>query len=64
MTAQSPTKFLKEVRAELEKVVWPTRNEAAKMTTVVISVSLVVGIFIGLLDFVFTKMMETVISGA
>lgn len=57
-----PLIFLKEVRTELNKVVWPTRMQAAKLTTVVIGVSIVVAIFIGVLDFVFTKLMEIVVA--
>ena len=57
----SPVTFLKETRDELKKVVWPTREEVIRLTGVVILVSLVVGIFLGGLDFVFTKGMEMVI---
>jgi preprotein translocase subunit SecE len=32
----SPTQFLKEVRAELRKVNWPTRKEVVSYTTVVL----------------------------
>jgi len=62
MTAKNPVKFLKQVETELKKVVWPTRKEAAKMTAVVISTSLVVGSFIGFLDFAFTKIMQSIIK--
>lgn len=62
MTSQSPVKFLKEVRAELGKVVWPSRKEATKLTAIVVGVSIVVGAFIGTLDFIFTKMMEIVVK--
>jgi preprotein translocase subunit SecE len=32
----SPSQFLKEVRAELKKVAWPTRKEVVSYTTVVL----------------------------
>lgn len=57
-----PLIFLKEVRTELSKVIWPTRNQAVKLTAIVIGVSIVVAIFIGVLDFVFTKLMEIFVS--
>lgn len=60
MTA--PLTFLKEVRDELKKVVWPTQNEVIRLTLVVILTSLLVGLFIGALDFVFTKTMGIVIK--
>lgn len=58
MAVQNPAKFLKEVKVELDKVVWPARTEAIRLTTIVVAVSIMVGVFIGALDFVFTKVME------
>ena len=46
--------FLKEVRVELKKVNWPTKNETIKYTLIIIGVSLAVAIFLGGLDFIFT----------
>lgn len=57
----SPLTFLKEVRTEMEKVSWPSRQEATRLTAIVIAASIVVAIFIGGLDFVFAKLMEVVI---
>lgn len=57
-----PTTFLKETRDELKKVVWPTKEEVARLTFVVIVISVLVGLYIGALDFVFTKAMEVLIK--
>ena len=43
--------FLKEVRVELAKVSWPTRNQTVLYTLVVIGISLFMALFLGLLDF-------------
>lgn len=59
--ATTPVVFLKEVRDELKKVVWPTRDEIIRLTGVVIIVSLGVGIFLGGTDFVLTKLVELII---
>ena len=59
--AFSPLSFLKEVKLELSKVVWPTKKEAVKLTAIVIGVSLMVGLFIGALDFLFTNIMTVII---
>lgn len=59
---RSPIKFLKEVKTELKKVKWPTQPEVIKMTGIVIAVSIIVGLFIALLDFIFTKLMELIIK--
>ncbi len=47
--------FIREVRSELRKVVWPTRQEAINLTGIVIGVSVAVGVFLGLVDFVFSQ---------
>jgi preprotein translocase subunit SecE len=51
--------FLRDVRAELRKVTWPTMDELKKATTVIIVFVMVMGLVIGLMDatfqFVFVK---------
>jgi preprotein translocase subunit SecE len=47
--------FLKEVRIELKKVSWPNRKELVGSTTLVIVVSVLAGLFLGLLDVVFFR---------
>lgn len=59
--ATTPISFLKEVRDELKKVVWPTRNEVIRLTSLVIVISLIVGFFLGGLDYVFTKLTALII---
>jgi len=45
--------FLKEVRLEMKKVNWLTRNEVARYTIIVIVFSLAVSIYLGALDLIF-----------
>jgi len=54
-TIASPTKFVKEVIAELKKTTWPTRQETIKLTVIVIAISVLVGAFIGVLDTIFLR---------
>jgi preprotein translocase subunit SecE len=42
--------FLKEVRLELTKVTWTTREELIYSTIVVIVVSIILSIFVGVID--------------
>jgi preprotein translocase subunit SecE len=42
--------FLVSVRDELKKVTWPTRPELVKATRMIIVLSIVLGLTIGLLD--------------
>lgn len=46
--------FLKEVKEELNKVAWPTREQTLRYTILVIIVALVVGAFLGGLDYILT----------
>jgi preprotein translocase subunit SecE len=46
--------FLKEVRLELKKVTWPTRQETIRFTLLVIGVSAGVAAFLGGLDYLFS----------
>ncbi|MBI2053072.1 MAG: preprotein translocase subunit SecE [Candidatus Ryanbacteria bacterium] len=50
--------FLKDVRTELKKVSWPSRQETVKLTGVVILVSVIVAAFLGLLDFGFITLLN------
>lgn len=47
--------FFKESRAELRKVVWPSREEVVASVKVVIGLTIVVSIILGLLDWGFTE---------
>ena len=44
--------FLVGVRDEMKKVTWPTRDELVKATRMIVILSIVLGITIGLMDFV------------
>ena len=46
----NPVTFLQETVSELRKSVWPTRQETARLTLVVIAVAVAMGLFLGLLD--------------
>ena len=49
-------RWLRETRAELRKVTWPTREEALRLTYVVIGISLAMGAVLGLMDFVLNSL--------
>ncbi|MGB9706893.1 MAG: preprotein translocase subunit SecE [Microgenomates group bacterium] len=52
----SPLVFLKEVRAEMKNVSWPSKEETIRLTGIVIGISLIVATFVGILDFLFTNL--------
>ena len=49
-------RFLREVRDELAKVVWPNRREVVTYTIVVILTVWVMGLFVFALDVLFSRM--------
>ncbi len=50
--------YIIEARHELRNVQWPTRNEAAKLTAVVVGVSLALSVFLGVFDTFFSYVIK------
>lgn len=50
MAMANPVKFIQEVRAEVAKVVWPTRRETLTTTLMVFLMSALAAIFFFLVD--------------
>ncbi len=55
--ARSARQFLLDTKAELKKVVWPTREELIDATKRVILMTVLIGTVIGLLDLVLKKIL-------
>ena len=56
-TRISPVRFLKEVIEELKKSVWPSKEETARLTAVVITLAVIIGFLLGGLDRVFSEVL-------
>lgn len=54
--------YLKESRAELNKVSWPKREEVVRLTLVVLAVSLLTAFYLGLLDSLLLKATEFIVA--
>lgn len=54
--------FIKQVRAELLQVTWPTKREIVRLTAVVIVISAVVGVYLGIVDAALTALLELIVS--
>ncbi|HEX9504324.1 MAG TPA: preprotein translocase subunit SecE [Patescibacteria group bacterium] len=54
----NPIQFIKEARAELGKVVWPSRAETIRVTIAVVVLSLAVAVFLGFVDYGLTKLLN------
>lgn len=53
--------FLKESLREFKRVNWPTRRETMRYTLFVIGFSVSVALFLGFLDFVFSRVIERLV---
>ncbi len=51
------TEYVKDTRAEMAHVNWPSRQQTVRFTVMVIIVSLIVAALLGLSDFVFSKLL-------
>ena len=55
-------RFFTESWTELRHVNWPTRQEAIRLTSIVIGMSLGLAVFLGLFDYLFTTILKTAIT--
>ncbi len=54
------TGFIKEVKEELKKVAWSSRQELLASTVVVITVTFIMAIFIGIIDIALSKILSII----
>jgi preprotein translocase subunit SecE len=50
--------YIKDTRGEMKHVSWPTRKQTFIFTILVISVSIVVALFLGFFDFIFSSLLN------
>ena len=55
-------RYLNESWSELKKVTWPTRETVIRLTLLVIAVSILVGLYIAVLDRFFNTLLDTVLQ--
>ena len=56
-------RYFRETIGELRKVNWPTRKEAITLTGVVLVVIIGMSTFLGILDFIFSRLLALVLGG-
>ncbi|OGE86646.1 MAG: preprotein translocase subunit SecE [Candidatus Doudnabacteria bacterium RIFCSPHIGHO2_02_FULL_46_11] len=54
----NPIHFIKDVKNELTKVIWPSRQQTIKMTLYVIAISLFVAVILGAIDYGLSEVLE------
>jgi len=55
--------FFKEAIEELRKAHWPTRQEALRLSLLVLIICVIVGAILGVLDYGFTKLFTDLFLG-
>ena len=62
MAKTSPGEFIRQVRAETAKVVWPTRRETLMTALMVVIMTLTLGIFFFGVDQLFSRIVQALLS--
>jgi preprotein translocase subunit SecE len=55
-------RYIRETRGEIRKVTWPTRQESQRLTAIVLGVTAMMALFLGLLDFIFSKGVQSLVG--
>jgi preprotein translocase subunit SecE len=56
------TRFVNETVGELRKVSWPTRDEALRLTAIVLVVMIASSIFLGVIDMLLTELFRALLA--
>ena len=62
--SRSRFRAISEIIAELRKVVWLSRREAAYLATLVLIVAVIVGLILGAIDYGFTNLVDKLFIGS
>ncbi len=54
--------YIRETRAELRKVVWPTREEATNLTIIVVATIVAMSAFFGVIDYLLTALFRFLLA--
>ncbi len=55
-------RWYRETMGELRKVTWPTRQEAQRLTGIVVAVMIAMSLVLGLLDYIFSSLVTLILS--
>jgi len=58
----NPLKFIQQTRAEIAKVVWPSRREVTVTASMVLLLAIIAALFFGIVDFGIRQGMEAILT--
>ena len=56
------TEYLKETKAELKHVIWPSRSQTIFYTIIVVALSIFIAYYLGIFDFIFSQSLGKLIG--
>ena len=56
------TNWLKAIKAQFKRIIWPTKEDIARQSAVVVAVSVLLGVVISVLDRVLLLLTDLIIS--
>jgi preprotein translocase subunit SecE len=62
MASTSPIQFMQQVRAEVAKIVWPTRREVVMTTIMVFIMATLTAVFFSLVDWIIRFGLQTIFT--
>lgn len=62
MATTNPLQFIQQVRAEVSKVVWPTRREVMLTTVMVFILASLTAVFFALVDIIIRSGLQSVLT--
>lgn len=54
--------FLKEARSEFNRVTWPSREKALRLTSAVLAVVVAMALFVAAFDYLFNTVVEVLVA--
>ncbi len=55
------TEYIKETRAEMAHVTWPTRKQAVLYAVAVVAISVVIAFLLGAFDYIFAQLLTLIV---
>ncbi len=59
----TPAQFVRQVKQEVSKITWPTRAETLQGSAVVIVMSVLIALFLFVVDMIFARIIQVVLGG-
>ena len=54
--------YIRDTAAEMKQVSWPTQHQALMYTALVIGISVVVALFVGAFDYLFSQVVSFIVN--